>query len=209
MDKRDKILLQGIKYRSHVRSIRLLKFFLPFMMILLAFWFCFSSWERIRTFSKPFIDLFDMEPMVMKKFILSNYSKDSIRYSLVAESAKAGFNSKNIFFLKNFELIVPTQSPDNLIIFAHSADLDLRRNILDINKPFKMKFKDSIQLDFKSAILDINKIYISSLHPVTVTHSDFVISAQSSQIDQSSKSAKFIGQVSVIMNPEILQGKNN
>ncbi|QTP64387.1 LPS export ABC transporter periplasmic protein LptC [Candidatus Liberibacter africanus] len=207
LDRIGKISSQRREYRKHVKFIGFLNFFLPVITIFMICWLSFSSWEYARNFSKPLVDFLGFEPMVMKKFILSDYSENQVRYSLMAEHAKIGFNSKNIVFLKNFELSIPIEKDDNMMVVASSANLDLRNNVLDITQPFKIILKDNVQLDFKNAYLDINKLAISSASPVIVTHSDFVISAQSVKIDKNSRNAIFVGDVSVIMKPEILQRK--
>ncbi|BAP26341.1 hypothetical protein CGUJ_03165 [Candidatus Liberibacter asiaticus str. Ishi-1] len=171
-----------------------------------------SSWIRISTFSKSSIDLLDFEPMIMKKFILSDYSKDRVKYSLVAERAKTSFNSgKGIIFLQDFELTVPTQRSEygDMYLFAHSARFNLANHTLYISQPFKMKVKDNLRLDFETAVLDVKNITINSSDPVIITHSDFVLSANFARIENSSRSAVFAGQVSVVVNPGVLQKKEN
>ncbi|ADR51910.1 hypothetical protein CKC_00795 [Candidatus Liberibacter solanacearum CLso-ZC1] len=208
LDRREKLLLQRKKYNQHFKLIRFLKFFLPTLSVVLLSWLFFSSWVRIKHFSKPAADFLNFEFMVINKFILSDYSRDKKRYSLSAKRAQDNEGSKNTILLQDLELVMPIPGYDEMRLLANYASFDLYRNMLNIQHPFKIIFNNNdTQLYFKTAVMDIKKIVLNSSDAVKFTSSTFTLSAQSCSIENDQKRAIFSGDVSVVIHPKILHKK--
>ncbi|MBY7649139.1 MAG: hypothetical protein C4617_01275 [Candidatus Liberibacter europaeus] len=203
IDYKNKILLQKQKAYHHSRFVWCCKIILPVIAITLLFWLLLVSWMRLNAiYSMPVG--FDISASAghtsMKKLIMSNYGKDSNVYSLVSDSVNTTIDNQNIYLLRGINLTVTTNGGgSDMKIIADSAQFDLYKNVLDINKPFNMILKGDTKMNCKSGIIDVKNSTMRSEECFLSRNRDLNILSHSCQIEGNSKVVTFSGGVLALM----------
>lgn len=193
--------------RRHSRRVRVLKFVLPLVALLIAAVFVGYSILSSSGVVNVDIGLPTVEDgnLVMSNPKLDGFNADDQPYKMTAARATQAIGGGSEIRLEKISAEVPIDAKTKASIEAATGTYDQQRNRLDIDSPLTLTTTSGIVARLQSADVDINTNEISTADPVDVDMKGTHIAAESLVTRKGGDVFVFKDRVRVTIEPSVLR----
>lgn len=193
--------------QTHSRRVRVLKFLLPAVAVVLAAAFVGYSW--IVTPANVSVDLgqsaFSDGKLVMQNPKLEGFTKNKQRYLMKASRAAQVLQRPNVFELEGIEATLPVSADNWAKVSAASGIYNRVANTINFTSPVAIKTDDGMEATLQAAYIDIDKGALVSKKPVDISMDGMRISANWMWVGQNGKVLVFKDRVRMNIDPDRLK----
>lgn len=194
------------KARRHSRRVRLLKFLLPAVAVVIAGVFVgysmlSSSGVSTVNFGMPTVEDGNL---VMSNPKLDGFTADDLPYKMSAARAKQALGGGSDIRLEKISAEVPLDKETSASIKADTGTYNRQSNRLDIDSPLTLTTSSGIVARLQSADVDIDANELSTTDPVDVDMKGTHIAAKSLETREGGKVFVFRDRVRVTIEPSAL-----
>jgi lipopolysaccharide export system protein LptC len=189
--------------QTHSRRVRVLKFLLPALAVILAVAFVTYSW--IVTPANVSIDLgqsaFSDGKLVMANPKLEGFTKNKQRYVMTANRAAQVLQRPNVFELEGIEATLPVSADNWARVSAAAGIYNRVANTINFTSPVTINTDDGMQATLQAAYIDIEKGALLSKKPVDIALNGMRISANWMWVGKNGKVLIFKDRVRMEIDP--------
>lgn len=189
--------------QRHSRSVRVLKFILPVVGVLLAGLFAAQSYLA----APPAVAItaegsaVSDGKLVMSSPKLEGFTSDDRPYSMSAVRAVQDVTNEAIVELEGIAAQLPIDEKTSAIIDAAGATLDRAKNTLDFKSRINIHTSDGATAKLQSAHIDIAAGKMSTDQPVDIRYKGASISSDTMSVSDNGKVVVFDKRVRVDIQP--------
>lgn len=192
----------------HSRRVRVIKFALPLIAVVMATGFAAYSWVFSPVAGLAIsVDGTAIRDgrLVMANPKLNGYTRDNLPYSMSAERAIQDITNAGVVALEKIDARLPVDAGNLAMIAADHGVYDQEANTLDITSPLSFRTTDGLKARLGSALIDIGASELRSKGPVEIEQNGSRISARSFQVLEGGKVFVFEKQVRMTIDPQKLR----
>jgi lipopolysaccharide export system protein LptC len=189
--------------QRHSHFVRVLKYTLPSLAVLLAVGFVTKSY--LSTVS-PVAIVAEATAVSDGKLVMANpkldgFTAQNLPYSLNAMRAVQDIANDSLIQLQEIGAKLPLSASNLATIISARGDFDRTANRLTVTTPIDISTTDGVQAHLKSAVLDLAAGSMTTAEPVHISQDGNSIAADSMSVTEHGKVVVFENQVRVTIVP--------
>lgn len=205
----DRTESQYSRAARHSRRVRIMKFALPVLALVIGGGFVAASW--VRSPAKLDFDLSSTAirdgKLVMADPKLQGFTSENQPYSMNAAQAVQDVGNTSIIQLENIDAHLPVSDGSIATIDASHAIYDRLKNTIELANPMTLSTSDGKSASFQSANIDMAKGTLTTEQPVEISIDGASINAGSLSVSGHGKVFLFDGRVRMELDPARLNAE--
>ncbi|WP_156850614.1 LPS export ABC transporter periplasmic protein LptC [Bartonella refiksaydamii] len=193
------------KASHHSRRISILKFFLPFLALIVAFIFCWFTFSFTPVASDP-ESLNSKEEGVMKLTMLNpkleGYTRSREPYWLKAKEAFQDRTRSGVIGLQSITAEVFVGKQKRVFLNAQGGFYDNINGYLQLDKPFTITTNDGMVAQFIAANINLSEGQLNTKQPVNIQRAGLHLVANALQVREKGQSIYFHGGVHLVFDKQ-------
>ncbi|MBL8580952.1 MAG: LPS export ABC transporter periplasmic protein LptC [Rhizobiaceae bacterium] len=197
--------------QRHSRKVRLLKFVLPLLAVVIALGFLGYTYVVSPREVVMQIEAQSVEDgkIVMANPKLSGVTKDDRPYSMTALRAIQDFSRQTVIELEKIDARLPFDSDSWASVEAERGIYDSQANTLDLPNPISIRSDRGLVARLESAFIDVGKGEMTTTRPVEISLDGSQITSDSMQVVDNGKVLIFEKRVRVNIDPKRVRQVNS